>query len=176
MHVTDKSATSRSLIHVLQHEDSRGRALENVTPQIASIMEIATADGGVPSSQTSGDGVSHHRRLVWKYAVRLAVGKSRIPQTNVERLDCVRNHAGIELAQRVEFRLCQQRPAIHAVFLSDAVLWRVRTESDAASRCFVTWKGQGDLESNPEERSCRGPAKLKRGSQLRLSLLLLIRL
>src|SRR5690349_24607383 len=68
MHVAHEGATSRRVVHVLQHKDSRCRTSKNVVPQIASTMEMVTTDRRLTSPQTCRYGVSDHRSLIWENA------------------------------------------------------------------------------------------------------------
>jgi hypothetical protein len=85
-------------VHILQDQNAWGRNFENAIPEIGAVMKCTAADWRLSAAQMGGCRVSDGGWCVLEHATDAGVGKARVTEPDIKRLDRIRHRAGIELA------------------------------------------------------------------------------
>src|SRR5579864_5946315 len=113
MHISHERSTPRFFVDVVEDQNSRCGRFKDSGPEIASITKQSSGNRRTAAAQATSHRVPHHRTGVRKHATHLAIGETRIAQSDIKFLDRVCDHAGIELAKSIELLFRQQRCTCH---------------------------------------------------------------
>src|SRR5215471_363075 len=113
MHISHKCSTPRLFVDIFEHQDSGPLCFNNSGPEVSPIMKERSRNRRVTTAQATSQCITDRWGSVGKHASNLAVGETRVAQSDAELFDRVCDHAGIELTKSTKLLFSQQRCTCH---------------------------------------------------------------